>query len=129
MLSSSDYSMLVRFRQPADAEDRRDPRFLRLLEEHFICVHSYDPAFANHLHSSSVPLDYIVTPKGEDALEEYEQFCQDRAEQRRQQAHDHAQARIDKRKQFRHDWIVGLVGAAVGAVITLVIEQLVKIFV
>lgn len=62
-------------------------------------------------------------PLGLEALERFEQYREKCAAEKRQQEEDRAQRAADKKEQRRHEWIVAIVSACCGSVLTLLVER------
>ena len=106
----------------AFGEDRADYEINRLLSFHLIEAADYDSDFSLN-HASA----YRLTLAGTDLLDSQrlaeKRRIEERAEQERREKEQAAQCKKDKKQQFRHDFFVAAFGAAVGSIITGIIDH------
>ena len=85
----------------------------------------YDAQYIDWIASHSTL--YKLTIDGTAALERHhlaeERRIEERAEQQRREKDQAAQCKKDKKQQFRHDFFVAAFGAAVGSIITGIIDH------
>ena len=85
----------------------------------------YDAQYIDWIASHSTL--YKLTLDGNAALERHhlaeERRIEKRAEQERREKEQAAQCKKDKKQQFRHDFLVAAFGAAVGSIITGIIDH------
>lgn len=70
---------------------------------------------------------YTITPSGIDALLDFEQNQKERAEQKRKYDEQIAKADEDRKKQFKHDWLVAIFSAVIGFILGLIVEHFIDI--
>ena len=113
MLTSEEYRVLASFRtKPQQSLRHWEPQHEWLVERGFLHISHWAPVTT-----------FVFTPEGLHALEKFEDQRDREAEQQRQQDLQRAQ-RIQDRKQERRDkWLIAVLSACGGTVLTLLIEH------
>lgn len=114
MLTESQYKKLVRYRSGDITDNGASSETVQFLMEKKYII-KYHPMFPDGNHSETVMC--AITDLGRDALAEYE-WAQD--EMRKKKSEKKAEKKSDRRFQFFNT----LFGAAVGSLLTLLIEHL-----
>ena len=65
----------------------------------------------------------MLTDKGRLYLSLCNEKDQKRTDEKRKENDNLAKAEVNRKKQFKHDWLVSVTSAVVGAVLTLIIEH------
>lgn len=69
----------------------------------------------------------VITTLGNDELYMFEQNQKERAEQKRKYDEQIAKADEDRKKQFKHDWLVAIFSAVIGFILGLIVEHFIDI--
>ena len=70
-----------------------------------------------------------ITPKGFSRLRSLEQEAEQHADQKAEQDRNTKQAVLDRKQQWRHEWLLGIISALFGSILTLCIEHFEEILV
>lgn len=120
MLTQSQYNILLLYRDHPQRFCDGLPEDHELLEQRGY-ISATD--FASNDLQICYPIEWSITPLGMEALERFEQYREKCAAEKRQQEEDRAQRAADKKEQRRHEWIVAIVSACCGSVLTLLVEH------
>ena len=69
----------------------------------------------------------VLSTNGNDELYMFEQNQKERAEQKRKYDEQIAKADEDRKKQFKHDWLVAIFSAVIGFILGLIVEHFIDI--
>lgn len=134
MLSPQNYQLLQRFRLSSfrtnslSSEDKERAKLL--VKEGFLNLKKTGLASDSGPYVSRIYYKYFwytITPLGTDALLAFEQDQEERAQQKREHDEQIAKADEDRKKQFKHDWLVAIFSAVVGFVLGLIAEHFINI--
>ena len=126
MLTQSQYDLLCPFATGPIRFEYGLPEQFIILEHHGYIVPS---AFGSSKGQYCFPVEWSITPLGLELKERFEYQREERAAEAREKEEDRAQKVVDSEKQRRHNWLVALVSACCGSIITLIVEHFDEILV
>lgn len=123
MISPKMYEALLPYRPGPKKVDASglSQREVDLLNQKLIEAHEFTSGSMPGVFSIAAS-SYHITSNGEDALAEFEKAQQRETDQKRQHDEEIAQANENRKKEFRHDWLIAIFSAVISFVLGLIVE-------
>lgn len=129
MLTEENYKALLRFRAAPVKHDTKLTEREELLRR-FDFIRLVQRRETTHGTGYSMTYDqayWKITVLGEDALKEFEEYAEKERDARAREDADKkeqdAKDAVDRRKQFKRDIVVAIIGSAVGGIVVLAIQN------